>query len=63
MGRPQRERIWEVLTLLREDNRQAWDMFYDGTYLQRKVKEGEVEGVQSKLMDLAKKRIQVQVDS
>lgn len=63
MGRPQRERIWEVLTLLREDNRQAWDMFYDGTYLQRKAKEGEVEGVQSKLMDLAKKRIQVQVDS
>lgn len=63
MGRSQRERIWEVLTLLKEDNRQAWDMFYDGSYVQRKAKEGEVEGVQQKLMDLAKKRVAVQVEA
>jgi polyphosphate kinase len=34
--RPHRERLWDVLQVLLNDQRQAWDMHSDGTYVQRK---------------------------
>ena len=30
-----RARLWEILTVVREDHRQAWDMQSDGSYVQR----------------------------
>ncbi|MGB6044532.1 MAG: hypothetical protein WBF93_15340, partial [Pirellulales bacterium] len=33
-----RERCWEVLQIMLADQRQAWDMQPDGTYIQRQPK-------------------------
>jgi polyphosphate kinase len=59
-----RQRIWELLTLLRADQRQAWDLQSDGEYLQRMPvpgllgpdQEGTQEGTQVRLMNLTRLR-------
>jgi len=35
LSRPARERCWEILQVILADQRQAWDMQSDGSYLQR----------------------------
>jgi polyphosphate kinase len=34
--RPHRERLWDILNVMLRDQRQAWDMQSDGSYIQRK---------------------------
>ena len=38
-----RERIWEILTVMLNDHRQAWDMDGSGRYTRRKVKNPKKE--------------------
>ena len=55
--RPLRERLWETLQVMLNDNRQAWDMRPDGSYTQRKPADGEAErGTHATLMALARQR-------
>jgi polyphosphate kinase len=55
--RPLKERLWEILQVMHGDNRQAWDMHADGTYVQRRPAEGEAErGTQQTLMSLTRQR-------
>lgn len=35
LGRPERERLWEILQIGLHDRRQAWDMQPDGSYVRR----------------------------
>ncbi|MBX7149838.1 polyphosphate kinase 1 [bacterium] len=53
---PSREKLWEVLSTLLADERQAWDMQSDGSYIQRKPTDDTKVGTHQLLMDLAKKR-------
>ncbi len=51
------ERLWEILQLTLKDNRLAWDMRSDGTYVQRQPVAGEPEqGIQQVLMNLTRHR-------
>ncbi|MFN4241819.1 MAG: polyphosphate kinase [Tepidisphaerales bacterium] len=34
-GKPQRQRLWQILQIMLSDKRQAWDMLPDGRYVQR----------------------------
>lgn len=34
-GKPQRQRLWQILQIMLNDKRQAWDMLPDGRYQQR----------------------------
>jgi polyphosphate kinase len=55
--RGNRERLWEILQVLLNDNRSAWDMRPDGSYVQRKPAAGETEhGTQQTLMSLTRQR-------
>jgi polyphosphate kinase len=50
----QRRAILDVMELMLEDNRQAWDLQPDGTYLQRRPREGEPEkGTHRRLIERA----------
>ncbi|RCK78427.1 MAG: Polyphosphate kinase [Candidatus Ozemobacter sibiricus] len=55
-----RARIWEVLRIMREDTRLAWDMRPDGTYVQRQPKPSDpleaALGTHQVLMDLTRDR-------
>ncbi len=55
-----RARIWEILRIMREDTRLAWDMHPDGTYVQRRPKPSDpleaVLGTHQVLMDLTRDR-------
>ena len=52
-----RERLWEILQVQMRDNRQAWEMRGDGSYVQRRPAEGEEErGSHPMLMQLARQR-------
>ena len=52
-----RQRIWEILQTMLNDNRQAWDMSSDGAYTQRKPADAEAErGTHQALMSLARQR-------
>jgi polyphosphate kinase len=57
---PLRARLWEILDVMLRDQRQAWDMRPDGSYVQRKPTEGatgpEAVGSQQTLMDLTRQR-------
>ncbi len=55
--RPLRQRLWEILQIMRWDNRQAWDMHSDGSYIQRRppVGAGEV-ATHGTLMALTRQR-------
>ena len=58
---PARQRCWEMLQILLHDQRQAWDMQGDGSYLQRKPPPGaaglEALGTHQALMNLARSRV------
>lgn len=50
-----RARLWQVLDILLNDKRQAWDMLPDGTYKQRQPSTPEeAVGSQEKLMQIAR---------
>jgi polyphosphate kinase len=59
-SRPLREKCWEILDILLRDQRQAWDMQPDGTYVQRTPAPGagpsETRGTHAYMMELAKQR-------
>lgn len=61
--RPLRERLWELLTILRDDHRQAWDMQPDGSYRQRTpnltATGSAADGTHVTLMNLTRTRDQV----
>jgi polyphosphate kinase len=59
--RPGRERLWEILQIMLQDRRQAWDLHPDGTYTQRVPPPDGPPGpasvgAQQTLMELARKR-------
>jgi polyphosphate kinase len=49
-----RARIWEILQIMLDDHRQAWDMKLDGAYVQRTPRGPEDVGTQQTLMTLAR---------
>ena len=55
-----RERLWEILQLSLADQRQAWDMLPDGTYVQRwpknNIEDAANIGVQQVLMERSRQR-------
>jgi polyphosphate kinase len=52
-----RAKVWEVLRIMLEDNRLAWDMQPDGRYVQRHPLEGQSEaGTHQVLMALTRQR-------
>jgi polyphosphate kinase len=51
-----REKCWEIATLLLQDQRQAWDLTADGTYVQRHPDPPDAPGVHARLMDLTRQR-------
>ncbi|MFI5378199.1 MAG: polyphosphate kinase 1 [Tepidisphaerales bacterium] len=56
-ARPLRERVWELLNIYLNDNRSAWDMKSDGTYVQRQPAKGDPErGAQQVMMALSRQR-------
>ncbi len=56
-GSAPRERLWEVLRIMLDDNRSAWDMRPDGHYVQRRPPEGQSEaGTHQVLMALTRQR-------
>jgi polyphosphate kinase len=57
LERHTRERCWEILQIMLRDQRQAWDLQPDGTYVQRKPSpDGIQQGSQYQLMKLARER-------
>ncbi|HEX4925246.1 MAG TPA: hypothetical protein VFV50_14225, partial [Bdellovibrionales bacterium] len=51
-----REKLWDVLQIMLNDQRQAWDMQPDGTYVQRlPVTETQQTGSHAQLMKIARK--------
>ncbi len=57
--RPLREKLWEVLQLCLQDQRQAWDMDSMGEYVQRN---SVGPGVQQKIIDLTKNLVKIDED-
>ena len=59
--RPLRARLWEILQIGLNDQRLAWDLKHDGSYAQRKPKEGatgpETLGTHQALMNLTRERV------
>jgi polyphosphate kinase len=51
-SKPLRERCWEMLQIMLNDHRQAWDLKADGTYIQRLPERPEEAGTHQRLMDL-----------
>jgi polyphosphate kinase len=55
-ARPLRERLWDILQIMLNDHRQAWDMKPDGGYVQRQPRSPEDVGTHQQLMDLTRQR-------
>jgi polyphosphate kinase len=55
--KPLRERLWDILRIMLNDQRQAWDMNADGTYVQRKPADPGAVGTQQALMALARQSV------
>ena len=57
-------RLWEILQVQRQDQRQAWDLHPDGSYVQRRPPQGasgpEASGTHAALMQLARRQCQAQ---
>ena len=51
--RPLRQRLWDILHIIMNDHRQAWDMQPDGAYIQRQAGPDDV-GAQQTLMNMAR---------
>ena len=60
LDRSLKERLWEILQLHLNDQRQSWDMNSQGDYQQRSASE---LGVQQLLMNLAKQKSTENEDS
>ncbi|MHB1157596.1 MAG: polyphosphate kinase 1 [Phycisphaerales bacterium] len=60
-GRALKERLWEILQIMLNDHRQAWEMRSDGSYVQRQPKLDSDEdadiGTHAALMRLTKQRV------
>jgi polyphosphate kinase len=58
--KPHRERLWEILEVLRNDRRQAWEMDSDGRYVQLRPEQGAtgpaLVGTHQTFMDVTKRR-------
>jgi polyphosphate kinase len=54
--RAHRERLWEILQIMLNDHRQAWDMQSDGTYIQRTPRGPEDIGTHQQLINLTRQR-------
>ena len=52
---PLRERVWDILQTMLNDQRQAWDMHPDGTYVQRAPPDPSAAGTHQTLMALARR--------
>lgn len=61
-SRPLRERLWEILQIMLQDQRQAWVMHADGKYVQRRPAPGatgpEALGTHQTLMNLTRQRLE-----
>ena len=55
--RPLRERLCDVLRIMLNDQRQAWDMQSDGTYVQRRPPDPSTPGTHQALMSLARQGV------
>ena len=55
--KPLRERLWDMLRIMLNDQRQAWDMNADGTYVQRIPSDPAAVGTQAALMALARQSV------
>lgn len=57
-----RERLWEMLQIMLEDSRQAWEMQPDGTYVQKAPSEDAegpaLVGTHETLMELTRRRVE-----
>jgi polyphosphate kinase len=54
-----RARLWEILQVMLQDRRQAWDMHSDGTYVQRQPESGAAPhavGTHQELQELTRRR-------
>jgi len=51
-----RERLWETIQVMLRDQRQAWDLQNDGTYVQRRPDPADAPGTHQLLMDAARAR-------
>jgi polyphosphate kinase len=64
-SRSLRERLWEILQIMLQDRRQAWDMQPDGMYVQRTPPTADGQagppylGTQQTLMDLTRQRAEL----
>ena len=58
--RPHRERLWEILEMMRQDSRQAWEMQPDGNYVQLQPSANAtgsaLVGTHQAMMDLTRRR-------
>jgi polyphosphate kinase len=55
--RPLRQRLWDILQIMLNDHRSAWDMNADGSYVQRKPRDPSEEiGAQQILMAMARQQ-------
>jgi len=53
--KPHRERLWDIFTVMLNDQRQAWDMKPDGSYVQRRPTDPTTQlGTHQTLMALAR---------
>jgi len=55
--RPLKQRLWDILQIMLNDRRSAWDMHPDGSYIQRTPRDpSEEAGAQQILMNLARQQ-------
>jgi polyphosphate kinase len=55
--RPLKQRLWDILQIMFNDRRSAWDMHPDGSYIQRTPRDASEEpGAQQILMNLARQQ-------
>jgi polyphosphate kinase len=63
LDRSLRERMWEILQIMLNDKRQAWDMKPDGTYIQRTPPAGstgpDAVGTHKTMIDLTRARCKI----
>jgi polyphosphate kinase len=55
-SRPLRERLWELLQILLNDRRQAWELRPDGSYVRRVPTPPDLAGTHQQLIDLTRAR-------
>jgi polyphosphate kinase len=56
-SRAHRQRLWDILQIMLNDRRQAWDMNAEGGYVARVPAAGDGPGTHATLMELAQQRV------